>query len=137
MDDSLMPNQRGSIMQKSDELLRFEADINADGKLRESFDAAIKRIAGAGETTNDGDAMVKAAAELGYDLSLNELERLYAESQELSDEELGAVAGGRADSCMTDYYCYTVVNHDSETDPDGKKESVACFVDYKCMAYWN
>ena len=124
-------------MPKSDELLRFEADINADGKLRESFDAAVKRIVEADGVTSDGDAMVKAAAELGYDLSMGELERLYAESQELSDDELDAIAGGRANSCMTDYYCYTVVNHDSETDPDGKKESVACFVDYKCMAYWN
>ena len=124
-------------MPKSDEMLRFEADLTADGKLRESFDAAVKRIAEAGEATSDGDALVKAAAELGYNLSMGELERLYADSQELSDEELDAISGGRDCICLADYYCFTLLRHNNETDPYNRQEKLACWSDYKCVIWEN
>ena len=121
-------------MVKSEEIKRFEDALNADEELCARYAEAVKRIAEAGEATCDGEVLVKAAAELGYDISLAELERSYAESQDLSDEELETVAGGRSQVCLFDYYCYTAIWHD-EHDPWGRKEQLACWSDWKCVFF--
>ena len=66
-------------MSKNEELQRLERDLNEQAELREKLNAEMKRIAEAGEAVCDGEAMVKAAAALGYDVTLEELERAAAD----------------------------------------------------------
>ena len=54
------------MMQKSDEILRFERDINEQPELKKKLEAEVKRIAESGEMECDAEAMVKAAASQGY-----------------------------------------------------------------------
>ena len=83
------------MTQKSSELLRMERDMSEHPELREELDAEIKRIAGAGEAASDGEALVKAAAALGYTVTVEELERTAADLEKLDDNELDAAAGGK------------------------------------------
>jgi len=53
-------------MKKTDEMLRMERDLNGNPELLEKLDAEIRRIAEAGEAKCDGEALLKAAAALGY-----------------------------------------------------------------------
>ena len=77
---------------KSEEMLRLERDM--DEQLKEKLDAEIKRISG--EAQSDGEAMVKAAAALGYTITIEELERSVADLEQLDDDELDA-SGGNTD----------------------------------------
>ena len=73
--------------------------------------------------------------ELGYELSIGEFERVSAEAQDLSDEELESVAGGmfvKDRWCLDIYYCYTAFKHDDHEDEPGRKDR-ACWSDYDCM----
>ena len=80
-------------MRKSEELLWLERDLSEHPELREKLDAEIKRIADAGEASCDGEAMVKAAAALGYTVTPEELERAAADLEKLDDDELDAAGG--------------------------------------------
>ena len=102
-------------MEKSPEMLRLEKDLNASEELREKLNLEIERIAKSGEAKCDGEVMVKAAAALGYQLSISELEQAQAEMQELDLEEMDAVAGGF----------------------DENRQGEECFADYTCMCNWN
>lgn len=53
-------------MKKTEEMLRMERDLNESQELREKLEAEIKRIAVAKEAESDGEALLKAAAALGY-----------------------------------------------------------------------
>ena len=79
------------MTQKSEEMLRLERDMNE--QLQEKLDTEIKRIAEAGEAQSDGEAMVKAAAALGYTITIEELERSIADLEKLDDDELDASGG--------------------------------------------
>jgi predicted ribosomally synthesized peptide with nif11-like leader len=67
------------------------------------------------EASSDGEVLVKAAAEVGFTLTMEELERFFAQSQELCDEDLDKVAGGAAakndDGCWFDHHCYIIIKH--------------------------
>ena len=82
------------MTQKSEELQRLERELNEQPELKEKMDAEIRRIAEAGEAESDGEAMVKAAATLGYTITLEELERTAADLEKLDDDEL-ETAGGK------------------------------------------
>ena len=64
-------------------------------EFRKQFEETIKRIVENKQAESDGEAFTKAATELGYELSIAEIERANAEAQDLSDEELESVAGGK------------------------------------------
>ncbi len=134
-------------MAVSAEMMRFKADMEADESLRAKYEEAIERIVEAKDATSDGDAMCKAAAELGYQISVAELERARADSlEDVDEEELDEVAGGlcwedyacdfayhtkqeKMDLpkwCMEIYSCLTVLMH-ADTGEDS-----ACFSKYKC-----
>ena len=81
-------------MSKSENILAFEAALKENKELREKYEAAQKRIIENKEAESDGEVLVKAAAEVGFTLTLEELERAMAQYQELNDEELEDVAGG-------------------------------------------
>ena len=93
------------MTQKSGELLRMERDLNAQPELRERLDAEIKRIADAGEAACDGEAVVRAAASLGYTVTVEELERAAADLEKLSDDELDASGGGLFNDCCQVFVC--------------------------------
>ena len=81
-------------MVKSVELKQFDAEIAGDEELRRKFADAYKRIRESDGDATRAETFVQAAAEIGYSISLPEIERAQAEAQNLSDSELDAVAGG-------------------------------------------
>ena len=130
-------------MSKSEEMLRLERELNGQPELREKLNAEMKRIAEAGEAVCDGEAMVKAAAALGYDVTLEELERAAADLEKLDDSELEAAGGKAANSdkrkivkdgqghetwCWGNWQCYSDMLH-AETD----SEEAACWKNYDCL----
>ncbi len=128
-------------MNKPPEMARMEADLAASEALREKFEATMKRIAEAGEAKSDGELFEKAAAELGYQITAAELERLSAANEELSPEEMELVAGGEEDysredsdghdhSCIVAWHCFTITCH---TKANKGNENVSCWLDYICM----
>ena len=122
-------------MSKSENILAFEAALKESKELQEKYAAAQKRISEAKEASSDGELIVKAAAEIGFTLTVAELERALAQVEELNEEELGNVSGGAATAealCLYDYYCYTAYMHDN----DGKKDR-PCWSDYYCVAISN
>ena len=65
----------------------FEDTLKADEGLRRRYEETLKRVIEAGEAASDGEAMQRAAAQLGYELSLEELEQAWADMQQLDDAE--------------------------------------------------
>ena len=115
-------------MSKSEKLLAFEAALQESKELQEKFAAAQKRIIENKAASSDGEVLVKAAAEVGYTISVAEVERAFAQNQELSDEELGQVAGGLDYSCLGVYCCFVVLVHEN-SGIDG----YACYSNYGCI----
>ena len=94
-------------------MLAFEAALKENKELQDKFAAAKKRIVENKEAEDNAEALVKAAAEIGFTLTVAEVERAIAEAQELSDEDLAKVAGGSSEKpdewCMADYYCILIM----------------------------
>ena len=67
---------------------KFEEALSVDENLRNKYEAALKKIADEKLAESDCEAMVKAAKELGFEISIDEMERYFASIQELDDEEL-------------------------------------------------
>ena len=124
-------------------LKAFEEALKADKSLWQRYEEALKGVTGA---ASDGEAMQKAAAELGYEVSLVELEKAWAAEQELDDAELDAVAGGQdqySNFCFVMWCCYTVTRHpdipDEPNDPgcprmySDKSHTEACWSNYNCL----
>ena len=139
------------MIEKSENIKKFEEALSADETLKGRYEAALKKIADEKLAGSDGEAMVKAAKELGFEISIDEMERYFAVIQELDDAELGNAAGGRADGggdgcttkilktvreedekghngfCLVTWHCLTAFLH---TETDSKK--VSCLKDYLC-----
>ena len=140
---------------KSEEIIRFEEALNADENVRNEFEAAFKKITDEDGAQSEVEAMAKAASELGFEISIDEIERVFAEMQELDEDELANVAGGKQRGvrhgcddtiakgldqpdehghnlfCITLWHCYAITVH---TQTDNKE--AGCWSDYKCN-YWN
>ena len=118
-------------MSKSENIKAFEAALKEDKELRETYEAALKRIVEKKEASSDGEVMVKAAAEVGFTLTEAELERAMAQAQELSDEDLEQVSGGIQEGewvwCLDIFYCFAAVVH-GDGDP-----GAACWSNYHCI----
>ena len=112
---------------------KFEKDLQENEELRKRYDSELRRIAEAKEAQSDSEAIAKAAAALGYDITIADVEKIMAGNEELDQEELEAVSGGLStrpeDECVADWACYAVLKHD--LDDDNSEE--ACFRQYKCM----
>lgn len=74
-------------------LKKFEETLRGDRALLEKFQAAVTRLRGEKSAATESEAVVEAAKELGFDVTLADLEKAKAEMQELDPDEL-AVAGG-------------------------------------------
>ena len=108
------------------ELERLNQDLAHNEELAGKLEAALKGIAERKEAGSDGEAMVKAAAELGYTISIADLERATAENELLDLDALTQVSGGdKSEYCTIKYSCYAAFLH-----PDGENE--ACFNNYYC-----
>ena len=128
-------------MTKSEEMKRFEADMASDKELYEKFYKTVDRIAGEKTAQSDGELFANAAQELGYNITAADFERLDAEREEISTDELKQVAGGyyyerKHESedehghdvqCLTAWHCVGITCH-TETD----SKHVACWKDYLC-----
>lgn len=124
-------------------LKEFEEALAKDKELREAFDEKCKKIVEAKEADNDGEVLVKAAEQLGWSLSMEELERIYADREELSEEDLEQISGGDYDYidpryedeqghdtiCVMFWHCYTIMRH-----TDAEDEYTACWSNYSCWA---
>ena len=126
-------------MNKTPEMARMEADLAASEALREKFEAAMKRIAEAGEAQSDGEIFEKAAAELGYQVTAAELERLSAANEEISPDEMEQAVGGRKmredgdghdEVCFVTWHCLAAMMHTTANEGNDK---VACWSDYNCV----
>jgi len=77
-----------------EQLKAFLEAVKADAGLQEKLNAAT-----------DADAAVAIAKEVGFMISADELQQAQAVGEELSDEELEAVAGGtgsmQLNACVT------------------------------------
>lgn len=95
--------------------------------------------------------MARAVAELGYDITVQDLEMMVADLQELDEEELAAVAGGnviigeglpvfdgdndrdgREAWCVAYWHCYTALMHTEGGTTDEK-----CLKNYACFLAYN
>ena len=120
-------------------LKEFDEALAKDEQLKKTFLETCQKIADAGEASSDGEVIMKAAEEMGYRLSLEEIEREAASNEELNDDDLEQVAGGiniAEDEkghdvwCITGWHCYAVTLH---TDAE---QGTACWSNYYClMAY--
>ena len=96
--------------------------------------AEIKRVVEAKEAKSDGEAMVKAAAAMGYTIAIEELERASAELESMEEDELDSVTGagedehGHSNWCVVGWHCYEVFLHTETTSHD-----VACAADHSCI----
>ncbi len=92
-------------MSENEELQRLERDLNEQPELKEKLETEIKRILEAGEAENDGEAMVKSAAALGYTITPEEMQRFTADLEPLDMNELDAVSGGFFTDCTSIFVC--------------------------------
>ena len=120
-------------MVKSVELKQFDADIAGDEGLRRKFADAYKRIAESDGDATKAEVYAQAAAEIGYSISLPEIERAQAEAQTLSDSELDAVAGG---SIVGDIVCQFSYDW-TATSADICNGNLHCSSNYACVSNQN
>ena len=77
-------------------LEKFVADLKADEELRGKFQECMNKLR-VDKKLSMNEIVLRAAGELGYEISNDEVKRVRSESrykQQLSDEELDNVAGG-------------------------------------------
>ena len=120
-------------MSESEELKRLEADMASDKELEKKFYETVDRIATESKPQSDGELFAAAAAELGYNITAADFERLYAEQEEISPEELEQASGGGSENkdCWKDYLCMLVWNqeHMDEYGHNG-----VCITAWHCYA---
>ena len=121
-------------MTKTEEMKRLEADMASDKELNEKFYKNVDSTAGEKTAQSDGELFAKAAAKLGYNITAADFEKLDAEREEVSADDLEQVAGGGSEDdkghdnwCVTLWHCFTVTAHTST-----ETKSVACWKDYGC-----
>lgn len=141
---------------RMEELKRFETDLKNSDELKQKLEAALKRLAEEDRAQSDGELMVIAARELGYDISIAALEKAEAEAQELDLNELEKAAGGVQEWCLGNYACIDLYNSPESDEYDhngmcitvwhcltaflhtdhGDSNNVLCWSNYQCVK-WN
>ena len=109
---------------------KLEKALKEDKELAAKFEAELRRIAQEKNVANDGEAFVKAAKAVDFDISMADLEKATAETQELDPEEIETIAGGGETLCFVLHDCYATFLHDT---PD--EEGYNCWKDYDCIQF--
>ncbi len=148
------------MIERNENIIKFEKALSVDENLRNKYEAALKKIADEKLAESDGEAMVKAAKELGYEISIDEMERSFAAIQELDDEELSDAAGGEVSKISktkskSKKPCGTAIMKAQKAEDenghggfclgvwhcftaflhtDSDSDGVACLADYRCIA---
>lgn len=76
------------------DLNAFLTRMNEDSAFAEEVKAKGKSIAEAEKISDDKELTIKVGKELGYEFTMGDIERNFADVQELDDKELDKVAGG-------------------------------------------
>ena len=105
---------------------KLEKALQEDKELAAKFEEELQRIAQEKDAANDGEAIVKAAKAVGFEITVADLEKASAETQEIDPEELEKSAGGSW--CFASYDCYTAWHHDGPEEKD-----TVCAFDYSCF----
>ena len=108
----------------TENLRKIEAALRGDKALAEEFKAELKRLVEEKSIANKGEAAVKAAQEVGFDVTLADLEKVKAAAQELDPEEMSKVAGGGNDfapaeetgTCFVNYNNFLTGPTDTDED---------------------
>ena len=110
-------------------LEKFKSDIEASDELAARYRELAEGIAASDGELSPAEVQVRAAAELGYDLDIVELEMAAADGAELNDAELEHMAGGDL-SYTTPSGCHNAIQ-------EGKVEH--CWgTDWGCYTFlWN
>ena len=103
---------------------KLERALREDRELAKKFEEELKRIAEEQSAGAKVEALAKAARTLGFDVTVSDLEKAQAETQELDPEELDNSVGGW---CFADYDCYTAYHHDTPNE-----QGTDCFKDHDC-----
>ena len=115
------------MSQMSEELKRFEEDLKKSAEAREKLEVLFGRIVKEGKAQSDGEAMVLAAKEMGYQITLADLDKKAADAEALDTEEMERVTGGATD--LNVYY-------ESKNGEEIAKRN-DCTVNYACDYIWN
>ena len=127
----------------SEEMKRFDSDMNSKEELVARYWEICDRLSkemkesGASET----ELMAKAANELGYQITAEDLERSIADHETLDSEELAVVSGGVEEVagedeyghdgwCVTLWHCHTITLH---TEHENNR-NVACWSNHRCFS---
>ena len=126
----------------SEEMKRFDSDMNSKEELVARYweicDRLSKEMKGSG--ASETELMAKAANELGYQITAEDLERSIADHETLDPEELAVVTGGiegitgedeygHDGWCVTLWHCHAITLH---TEHENNR-MVACWSNHRCF----
>jgi hypothetical protein len=115
------------------ETMRFFKDMKENGELAAKLEAKIEEIKAANKLTDSDEIKIKAANALGYAITREQLDKLKAEAQELSDDDLEKVGGGlgRRPQRKLRYTAEEIAEQNRQVmaDPD-------CYYYYGCDWLW-
>lgn len=83
----------------------FKAAMEAKPELAAKYIEVQKSLVENKAVGSKTELFVKAAAEVGYEISAEEVERAIATNLQLSEEELANVSGGKSENCSITYGC--------------------------------
>ena len=89
-------------------MLRLENDLKNKEGLAEQNKEAYAKYAGEESKKENIEALAKAAADLGYQITIADFERAKVMDEELDPEELEKVSGGAWGWCWSDKYCFAI-----------------------------
>ncbi len=79
----------------NEETKRLLTALTDNKELETKLEEACDRIFNEGKVASENEAYVAAAKELGYQVPLEDMEKITEENQELDEAALDEVAGGR------------------------------------------
>ena len=123
-------------IKKIDELFKDNTELQS------KYEEELKRIAKTKETASDGETIQLALKNIaGIDLSLSDIEKIYAIQQAVDDEEIEKYNGGMIYEyqwCAIEYCCVAAFKHPYMKDfcdysyKDDEDQGQACWSDYNC-----
>ncbi|MCR5748096.1 MAG: Nif11-like leader peptide family RiPP precursor [Lachnospiraceae bacterium] len=79
----------------NEETKKFLTALKENKDLETKMEEAVNRIFEEGKITSENDVYVAAAKELGYEITVEDLEKISPKVEELESDSLDEVAGGR------------------------------------------